>query len=111
MKPVGVKVIEAFPNRILNIHPALLPKYGGKGMFGINVHNAVIASNDRESGATVHLVNEKYDEGRILAQCRVPRYREDTAKTLRDRVLKAEHKLYSEVLRDISKEVIDLDIV
>ncbi len=73
MKKLGHKIIQAYSNRILNIHPALLPKYGGKGMYGMHVHEAVINSDDIESGATIHTVTEEYDKGRILAQYKVPR--------------------------------------
>jgi len=107
---LGDKVVDAFPNRILNIHPALLPKYGGKGMYGHHVHDAVIASSDMESGATVHLVDKEYDHGRILAQVKVPRYEADTSQTLGERVLRFEHVLYSQVLRDIQKGIVQLDI-
>jgi len=109
MKKVGEAVLTAYRNRILNIHPALLPKYGGKGMYGMNVHKAVINSTDKESGATVHIVTAGYDEGRILAQYKVPRYELDTPETLADRVLRIEHVLYSQVLRDIQKGIISLD--
>lgn len=87
MKKLGQSVIDAYPNRILNIHPALLPKYGGERMYGIRVHEAVINSEDEESGAIVHIVNSEYDAGRILAQYRVPRYKKDTPETLAERVL------------------------
>jgi len=109
MKPIGETVVKAFHNRMLNIHPALLPKYGGKGMYGHHVHEAVIASDDIESGATVHLVDNEYDHGKILAQIKVPRYLGDTAISLGERVLRFEHVLYSQVLRDINKGLIDLD--
>ncbi len=110
MKHVSGEIINAYRNRILNIHPALLPKYGGKGMYGRYVHEAVLRSDDNESGATVHVVSSVYDEGRILAQCKVPRYPNDTVETLSDRVLQFEHILYSQVLRDIKLGLIDLDV-
>ncbi len=109
MKPISKAVLDAYPNRILNIHPALLPKYGGKGMYGKNVHEAVIKSKDKESGATVHIVNDEYDSGRVLAQCKVPLYPSDTPETLSARVLRFEHVLYPQVLRDIKEGLIDLD--
>lgn len=65
---IPTKIIEAFPNKILNIHPALLPKYGGKGMYGMHVHEAVVENNEKKSGITIHYVNEKYDEGGIIFQ-------------------------------------------
>ena len=109
MKKVGDILIGGYKNRILNIHRALLPKYGGKGMWGRAVHEAVINSKDTESGATVHLVNSDYDSGRILAQYKVPRYEKDTPETLEERVLKIECVLYPQVLRDIQTGLIDLD--
>ncbi|MDQ8201721.1 phosphoribosylglycinamide formyltransferase [Pelagicoccus sp. SDUM812003] len=101
MKHVGPRVLSAFQNRILNVHPALLPKYGGQGMFGMNVHRAVIENGEKESGATVHLVNEIYDEGPILAQAKVPVFPVDTPETLRKRVLEQEHRLYPETIAKI----------
>lgn len=109
MKKVGEKIIQSYENRILNIHPSLLPKYGGKGMYGQKVHEAVINSSDIESGATVHIVVPEYDKGRILAQYKVPRYERDTPDTLAERVLRIEHVLYPQVLEDIQKELIILD--
>jgi phosphoribosylglycinamide formyltransferase 1 len=109
MKLVHEEIHKEYRNRIINIHPALLPKYGGKGMYGGCVHKAVIESEDTESGASVHIANEVYDGGRILAQCRVRRYARDTSESLARRVLKAEHVLYSQVLRDIGEGKIDLD--
>jgi phosphoribosylglycinamide formyltransferase-1 len=83
-----------FEGRVLNIHPALLPKYGGKGMHGERVHAAVLASGDPESGCTVHLCNERYDDGRILLQARVPVLPGDTPSTLAARVFVAECEAY-----------------
>ena len=91
-------LIKAFPNKIINIHPALLPKYGGKGMYGIHVHAAVIAANEKESGITIHLVNENYDEGKILAQKKCPVLENDTPEILAKRVLKLEHEFYPKVV-------------
>ncbi|MFX9692298.1 formyltransferase family protein, partial [Acinetobacter baumannii] len=82
--------MRAFPDRVVNIHPALLPEFGGKGMYGMRVHEAVIAAGKTESGPTVHLVNERYDEGRILLQKRVPVLSDDTPETLAARVLEVE---------------------
>ena len=87
-------VIEAFPGRILNIHPALLPAFGGKGMWGRHVHEAVLASGASFSGATIHFVDREYDTGAILAQWPVPVLPHDTPDTLAARVLKVEHVLY-----------------
>jgi len=99
MRLLPPEVVRAMPNRILNVHPALLPKFGGKGMYGMKVHEAVIASGDRESGATVHFVNERYDEGSILLQKRVPVEEGDTPESLAARVLPVEHETYVEAIR------------
>lgn len=101
LKLLPRSVIAAYPKRIVNIHPALLPKYGGKGMFGRHVHEAVLASGDVESGATVHLVDEQYDNGRILEQARVPVLPGDTPDRLAARVLEVEHQLYPKVLQKL----------
>jgi phosphoribosylglycinamide formyltransferase-1 len=108
LKLLPQAVVRAYPNRIVNIHPALLPKYGGKGMYGHRVHEAVLASGDQESGPTVHLVNEAYDDGRILEQVRIPVREDDTAESLAERVLAREHKLYPRVLNKLIKGEYDL---
>ncbi|MBL8087353.1 MAG: phosphoribosylglycinamide formyltransferase [Chthonomonas sp.] len=91
-------VVQAFAGRILNIHPALLPKYGGKGMYGMHVHEAVLAHGESESGCTVHLVTEEYDEGAILLQKRCEVLSDDTVETLAARVLQLEHQAYPEAV-------------
>jgi formyltetrahydrofolate-dependent phosphoribosylglycinamide formyltransferase len=101
LKMVPDSVVRTYRGRMANIHPALLPRYGGKGMYGHFVHEAVIASGDMESGPTVHLVDEVYDNGRILEQARVPVYPCDTVDTLAARVLAEEHKLYPRVLDNL----------
>lgn len=101
LKKVGPITLETFSNKMVNIHPSLLPKYGGHNMYGLNVHKAVLAAGDRESGATVHMVSEQYDQGRILAQQKVPVYANDTDIILAQRVLTIEHKIYPMVIRDI----------
>jgi len=101
LKLLPLEVVRAYRGRITNIHPALLPKYGGKGMYGHHVHEAVIAAGDRESGPTVHLVDEIYDNGRILGQARVPVLADDTPDTLAARVLTEEHKLYPKILQKL----------
>jgi phosphoribosylglycinamide formyltransferase-1 len=106
MKLLGPKVVARFRNRILNIHPALLPNYGGTGMYGMRVHEAVIAAGDTETGVTVHLVDEKYDEGEIVAQTRVAVLPSDTPATLAARVLIREHEFLPEVLAGIRNEQI-----
>lgn len=98
MKLLPIEVVRKYRNRILNIHPALLPKYGGKGMYGINVHKAVIKSGDKISGATVHFVDEIFDHGVILIQRTVPVLPGDDPETLAARVLKVEHKILPEAL-------------
>jgi phosphoribosylglycinamide formyltransferase-1 len=95
--------------RILNIHPALLPRYGGKGMYGQHVHEAVLAAGESETGVTIHLVNENYDQGPIIAQRRVPVLPGDTVESLAERVLEQEHRLYAETLQRIARGEIDLD--
>ena len=99
MKKLGPKTLEAFSNRIINIHPALLPAFGGQGMYGQNVHEAVIASGARVTGATVHLVDEHYDNGPIIAQEVVKVYDGDTVESVAERVLAVEHRLYPAVVR------------
>ena len=93
LKLVPAPVIARFRDRILNVHPALLPAFGGKGMYGHRVHQAVLASGARESGATVHLVDEAYDRGPVLGQVRVPVLPDDTPDRLAARVLEVEHRL------------------
>lgn len=99
MRKIPTQLIKAYEGKILNIHPALLPKFGGKGMYGHFVHEAVIASKEKKSGCTVHLVTEDFDEGPILAQAEVPVYATDTPEILQKRVLAEEHKLYPIVLQ------------
>lgn len=103
MKMIGPRVLRAFSGRIINIHPALLPRHGGKGMFGIHVHRSVIASGDRVSGVSVHLVDEEYDHGRVIAQAEVSVATHDTPESLAERVLKKEHEFLPEVLSRIVK--------
>lgn len=97
-------VVHAYEDRILNIHPALLPKFGGKGMYGMHVHEAVIAAGEAESGCTVHYVNERYDEGAIIHQKRCPVYPNDTPDTLADRVLDLEQIAYPEGLKMVIEQ-------
>jgi phosphoribosylglycinamide formyltransferase-1 len=94
LKRIPPKVIREYAGRIVNIHPALLPAFGGEGMYGARVHEAVIASGARESGVTVHMVDDEYDRGPIVAQWRVPVNRSDTAESLAARVLIVEHAVY-----------------
>lgn len=99
LRLVPAAVIDAYRGRIINVHPSLLPKYGGRGMYGERVHAAVLAAGDRESGCTVHLVDEVYDRGAALAQARVPVLPGDAPATLATRVLAAEHRLLPAVVR------------
>ena len=98
LKRVPAEIVEEWRGRILNIHPALLPRHGGPGMYGRRVHEAVLASGDTISGATVHLVTEEYDQGPILAQTTVPVEPDDTPESLAARVLEAEHTLLPAVV-------------
>lgn len=91
-------LLQRFPDRIINIHPALLPKYGGKGMYGAKVHQAVKASRDLETGITIHLVNERYDEGKVLFQGRCAIGEQDTPDQIAACVQKLEHEHYPKVI-------------
>ena len=103
MKQVPPAVVAAYRNRIVNIHPALLPRFGGPGMYGIRVHEAVLASGETISGATVHYVDEEYDHGLIVLQQTVPVLPGDTPEVLAARVLAAEHQLYPSAIRRIAQ--------
>jgi len=107
-----LKIMPVWPdwnNRIVNIHPALLPKFGGKGMYGHHVHAAVLEAGEKETGATIHFVNEKYDEGAIVAQTKVKVQPDDTPEILADRVFQGECKLYPEVLKDLIEKELPLE--
>jgi len=110
MKKIGKKVLAAYPGRILNIHPALLPKYGGRGMYGIHVHQAVIDNGETESGVTIHVVDNQYDTGPILAQRKVPVDPADSAESLSGKVLAVEHELYVDTLVRIMTGEIELPV-
>ncbi len=103
MKKLGPAVLDRFRGRIINIHPSLLPEYGGKGMYGMNVHKAVLASGDRETGVTIHHVDEHYDTGRMIAQRRVPVLPDDTPESLAKRVLAEEHRVLIDTLTDLCR--------
>jgi len=100
---IPVDLLVAFRGRIVNIHPALLPKYGGKGMYGMRVHKAVIESGDKESGITIHHVNEKYDEGGIIFQARCAVVADDTPETLAAKVHQLEYRYFPEVIERLVK--------
>ncbi len=95
-------LVARFPQRIVNIHPALLPKYGGKGMYGQHVHEAVLTNREKESGITIHYVNERYDEGAVIFQARCAVHPDDTPDTLAQRIHALEHKHYPEVIEKIA---------
>lgn len=99
MKVLSPEIIKKYRNRIINIHPSLIPKYCGKGFYGIRVHNAVIAAGEKESGATVHYVDEGVDTGEIILQEKVPVLEGDTPEDLTARVLKTEHVILAEGLK------------
>ena len=101
MKRLGPRTLAEFRGRIINIHPSLLPKYGGRGMYGEKIHEAVLAAGDTETGVTVHLVNEDYDAGPVLAQVKIAVREGDTARSLADRVLAVEHETYVDTLARI----------
>jgi len=89
---------KAYPNRIVNIHPALLPKYGGKGMYGSNVHKAVVANKEKESGISIHYVNEHYDEGKLILQAKCDLNENDTAESLAEKIHKLEQEHYARTI-------------
>lgn len=93
-------LIKAYDNKIINIHPSLLPNYGGKGMYGSHVHEAVIANKETESGITIHLVNEEYDKGRILLQKKVALTSEDTAISLAKKIHVLEHEWFAQTINN-----------
>lgn len=102
MKKIGEKTLAHFKGRVLNIHPALLPKHGGQGMYGIRVHEAVLAAGEKESGVSIHVVDEDYDQGPVIARKRVPVIPADTPETLAARVLEQEHSLLVETIARIA---------
>ena len=102
MKRLGELIMSTFKDRIVNVHPSLLPKFGGKGMYGIKVHESALEAGEHKTGVTIHKVQGEYDRGTILAQAEVQIRENDTPSSLRDRVLIVEHELYVETLREIS---------
>jgi phosphoribosylglycinamide formyltransferase-1 len=111
MKRLGPRTVGAFRNRILNIHPALLPAYGGEGMYGDRVYEAVLAAGETQTGPSVHLVDEEYDHGPVVLQYKVPVLPEDTLETLRDRVRACEPRLSLDVVRMVASGEVDLDAI
>ena len=109
MRKLGPRTLRQYRNRILNIHPALLPKFGGQGMYGEHVHTAVLAAGESVSGVSVHLVDEEYDRGPVIAQSKVPVLPADTPDTLAARILEREHALYPQTIQRIASGDINLD--
>ncbi|HKK28549.1 MAG TPA: phosphoribosylglycinamide formyltransferase [Gemmatimonadota bacterium] len=103
LRKVPVSVVRAYRGRMINIHPALLPSFGGKGMYGHRVHEAVLASGARVTGPTVHFVDEEYDRGRIIAQWPVPVLEGDDADRLAERVLEVEHRILPAVVGALAR--------
>ena len=101
LSKIGPEVLNGFPERIINSHPSLLPKFGGAGMYGSRVHNAVIQSNETVSGVTVHLVNEEYDKGKILGQKTVKLANDETALSLEAKILNIEKSFVFEILKSL----------
>ena len=95
------KMISAFENRIINIHPSLLPKYGGKGMYGLNIHKEVLLNKEKFSGLTIHYVNKEYDKGAVIFQKKIKINEEETPESLSSKVLKLEHENYSLIIEKI----------
>ncbi|MGV6860670.1 MAG: phosphoribosylglycinamide formyltransferase [Putridiphycobacter sp.] len=101
LKKIPQDILEAYPNKIVNIHPALLPKYGGKGMYGMNVHKAVVNAGEKESGMTIHYVNENYDEGQIIEQHKVALEPSDSAEDCARKVLELEHQYFAPCIEKV----------
>jgi phosphoribosylglycinamide formyltransferase-1 len=101
LKKVPEELVRHFPNKIINLHPALLPKFGGKGMYGMHVHNAVIAANEPKSGITIHYVNEEFDKGEIIAQFETKIESEETAESLAEKIHDLEMKHFPIVIESL----------
>lgn len=101
---VSEDIINNFPDKVINIHPALLPKYGGKGMYGINVHRAVVENKEKKSGITIHYCNHEYDEGQYILQATTKLIKEDTPENVAAKVLKLEHFYFPRVIENIIGE-------
>jgi phosphoribosylglycinamide formyltransferase-1 len=107
-RKLGIQTLTHYKDKVINIHPSLLPKYGGTGMYGILVHQAVLAAGETETGVSIHLADKDYDRGPIIAQTRVPVLPGDTAETLAERVLEREHSFFVETIGKIISGEIDL---
>ena len=101
MNKISDPLLNAYPGKIINIHPALLPKYGGKGMYGIHVHKAVIAAGERETGITIHYIDEHYDEGTVIFQAKCPVLPSDTPEEVAAKVHALEYAHYPKVIEDL----------
>ena len=104
LKKIGGDLTQTYPNKIVNIHPALLPKFGGKGMYGMNVHKAVVKAKEEISGPTIHFVNEHYDEGAIIEQHKVKLDQNDSAEEVQKKVLELEHKFFATCIERVIRE-------
>jgi phosphoribosylglycinamide formyltransferase-1 len=104
---IPAHIIAAFPNKIINIHPALLPKYGGKGMYGMNVHKSVIENKETETGITIHYVNENYDEGTIIFQAKTNVLPNDTPEIVAEKIHELEYEYFPRVIEEVIKSSID----
>ncbi|ASV30332.1 phosphoribosylglycinamide formyltransferase [Maribacter cobaltidurans] len=98
---VPENIIETFPNKIINIHPALLPKYGGKGMYGMNVHNAIKENKETETGITIHYVNANYDEGAVIKQVKTKVFEKDTPEDIASKVHQLEYEFFPKVIEEL----------
>lgn len=103
LRKIPVNIIRGYHNRIINIHPSLLPKFGGKGMYGMHVHRAVIEARETETGISIHLVNEEFDQGRILAQYSVPVGEADTPESVAQKVQELEHRYFPYIVEQVIK--------
>ena len=101
LKKIPEGFIRHFSNKIINLHPSLLPKYGGKGMYGANVHKAVLNANEKESGITIHYVNEEFDKGKVIAQFKFSIEREENLETIQKKIQALEHQNFSKVIEQV----------
>ena len=106
MKKIPENIVNAYSNRILNIHPALLPKFGGKGFYGIKVHEAVINSKEKYTGITIHFVDKEYDTGSVVYQEKINVMDDDSPSSLASRVLELEHEIYPKVIKQVCENYI-----
>lgn len=97
-------IIEHYPNKIINIHPALLPNYGGKGMYGMHIHRAIVNNKEKETGISIHFVNENYDEGAIIFQANVALTEEDTPETVAEKIHELEQKHFPEIIQTVLED-------